>query len=340
MSFGIPIRNGLSVSLASYIGLGTARLTDTPALSLDFVGSTTLDPRITFTRTTTGTFIGSNGLIQSAAIDAPRYDYDPTTLALRGLLIEGTRTNLFLASLLNGTVLLTQNVTVTAQAYTISFYGTGTITLSGTASATITGTGAYPARTTYTFTPTAGTLICTVSGTVQFANCEAGAFASSFIPTAATTVQRTIDTASMTGTNFTSWFNASAGTFVAVADTAQLTPAPIVLGYSSLNTSSFLYFTSASNASTWNNSTALSTTGGAITNNTPQKAAMAYTESTRAVCLNRGAIATDSAAIGSPTGLYLGKPGSTSAQALFGHLSSVTYYNTYVTNAQLRQLTT
>lgn len=47
-----------------------------------------------FTRSTTATFIGSNGLIQSAAIDAPRFTYDPVTLAPKGLLIEGARTNL------------------------------------------------------------------------------------------------------------------------------------------------------------------------------------------------------------------------------------------------------
>jgi hypothetical protein len=53
---------------------------------------------ITFTRSTTGTFIGSNGLIQTAAIDAPRFDYDPATLAPKGLLMEEQRTNLLLYS--------------------------------------------------------------------------------------------------------------------------------------------------------------------------------------------------------------------------------------------------
>jgi hypothetical protein len=66
-----------------------------PSLILDFVGTGTLDPRITFTRASTATFTGSNGLIQTAAIDAPRFDYNPTTLAPLGLLIEEQRTNLF-----------------------------------------------------------------------------------------------------------------------------------------------------------------------------------------------------------------------------------------------------
>ena len=46
-----------------------------------------------FTRATTGTFIGSNGLIQTAAIDAPRFTHDPVTREVQGLLIEEQRTN-------------------------------------------------------------------------------------------------------------------------------------------------------------------------------------------------------------------------------------------------------
>jgi len=53
-----------------------------------------LDSGVTFTRGTTATFVGSDGLIQTAAINAPRFDYDPVTLAAKGLLIEEQRTNL------------------------------------------------------------------------------------------------------------------------------------------------------------------------------------------------------------------------------------------------------
>ena len=53
-----------------------------------------MDPRITFTRASTATFTGQNGRIQSAAINAPRFDYNPTTLAPLGLLIEEQRANL------------------------------------------------------------------------------------------------------------------------------------------------------------------------------------------------------------------------------------------------------
>jgi len=68
---------------------------DGSTLSLDFTAmGGTLDSRFTFTRSTTATFINSSGYVTSAAINAPRFDYNPTTLAPRGLLIEGSATNL------------------------------------------------------------------------------------------------------------------------------------------------------------------------------------------------------------------------------------------------------
>ena len=51
-----------------------------------------------FTRATTGTFIGSNGQIQTAAIDAPRFTHDPVTREVQGLLIEEARTNVVIDS--------------------------------------------------------------------------------------------------------------------------------------------------------------------------------------------------------------------------------------------------
>jgi len=69
------------------------------SLDLQFAADKTMTPRKgprpDFTRGSTGTFVGSNGLIQTAAVNAARFDHDPVTLASRGLLIEESRTNLY-----------------------------------------------------------------------------------------------------------------------------------------------------------------------------------------------------------------------------------------------------
>jgi len=65
-----------------------------PSLNLNFARSKTLDPRITFSRTTTGTYVESNGLIESVNTDEPRFDHDPVTGECLGLLIEQSRDNI------------------------------------------------------------------------------------------------------------------------------------------------------------------------------------------------------------------------------------------------------
>lgn len=77
---------------------------------------------ITFTRASTGTYFNSAGVLTSAAINAPRFDYNPSTLAAQGLLIEEARTNLITSSaaLPAGT-----NATVTPNTY-VALDGTTT----------------------------------------------------------------------------------------------------------------------------------------------------------------------------------------------------------------------
>jgi hypothetical protein len=67
---------------------------DGSTLNLDFTKMSALDSRFTYTRSTTATYINSSGYVASAAINEARFECDATTLAAKGLLIEGAATNL------------------------------------------------------------------------------------------------------------------------------------------------------------------------------------------------------------------------------------------------------
>ncbi|PWR17477.1 phage head spike fiber domain-containing protein, partial [Zavarzinia aquatilis] len=69
-----------------------------PAVHLEFVHSALIDPRLSFTRASTGTYIDRDGVLKTAQVNEPRIGYDPLTRERRGLLIEGARTNLALRS--------------------------------------------------------------------------------------------------------------------------------------------------------------------------------------------------------------------------------------------------
>jgi len=69
-----------------------------PVLLCDFMRSKALDPRFTFTRASTATFIDANGLVRTALSNTPRFEHDPTTGRCLGLLLEPARTNLVVNS--------------------------------------------------------------------------------------------------------------------------------------------------------------------------------------------------------------------------------------------------
>ena len=73
-----------------------------PALRMDFVNGTYhpggFGSAISFTRAGAARYFDASGVMQVAAADTPRIDHHPVTLARRGLLIEGARTNLVLNS--------------------------------------------------------------------------------------------------------------------------------------------------------------------------------------------------------------------------------------------------
>lgn len=145
-----------------------------------------------FTRASTANYWNSSGVLTSAANDVLRIGYNPLSLTdPPAAMIEAAATNL----LLNSATLSTQSVTVISNAYALSFYGTGTVVISGTHSHTVVGVGASPRRTTYTFTPTAGAITLTVTGSVLNAQLETGVTASSWITTTGSTATRAADIA-------------------------------------------------------------------------------------------------------------------------------------------------
>jgi hypothetical protein len=306
-----------------------------PKLALDFT-TAALDPRVTFTRTgNTATVTNSSGVIVGVNADIPRFDFDPVTLVCRGLLIEESRTNVLLNSLIDGAILGTQAVVVTAAARTLSFYGTGQVVLSGAASATVTGTGAYPTRTTFTFTPSAGVLTLTVTGTVQFAQLELGSFATSYIPTTTTALTRNADVATMTGTNFSDWYNATEGTFVVSATVSALQTIVQVDDGSNNNRIVLLGRTSGSGGA------------GAIVNGGVVQADIsvagwagsntvvsAYKQDSFAAAVNGNNFGTDLSGL-VPTVNQM-KIGRSVFNSMSGHMGKILYYPQRITNAEVQ----
>jgi len=312
-----------------------------PSLVLDW---TTGLPQagVDVVRAGVATFVGSDGLIQSASANTQRIDF---STGFSALLVEEARTNLLLNSLIDGTNLATQSVTVTAVAHTLSFYGTGSVALTGTHTATVNGLGAYPTQTTLTFTPTAGSLTLTVTGDVKFANLTLGSFATSFIPTSGATVTRNADVATMTGTNFSDWFNASEGaistTFVkngsvnfqsVLAISNNTSTSAIVFGHGSGAPNNNLRF-DVVNSGTQASITVLSPSN----INTLYTAVGAYKLDSFAAAANAATVGTDtSGTIPTVDRMYIGSRYDGTQNYLNGHIRKIMYWPYRLTNAEVR----
>ncbi len=319
---------------------------DQLALDLPFAATKSLSARIgptpTFTRGSSATFVDSNGLIQTAAVNAARFDHDPITLACRGLLIEESRNNLVFPS----DTLTTQTRTVTATAHTLSFYGTGTVVLSGVAIATVTGTGAYPTRTTLTFTPTAGSLTLTVTGSVTQAQLEAGSFPTSYIRTTTSALARSADVCSITGADFTGMYNQPEGSVISEGSVANLIGNNRGMWGINNNTASHGFLTFYNTASGGIVSQSRNTASTALpptfanSANTSFTRGLTYYSGGASISTN-GGTATDTVVTNSSQTMLTLQIGNMLAGAFYwsGHIASLRYYKKRLPNAKLQALT-
>lgn len=417
---------------AGHISRWSLGASGSASLELNFL-SGTLDPRITFTRASTATFVGSNGLIQSSAINTPRFDYNPATLAARGLLVEEQRANLIVQSegfdtaswnKINATVTnnasvsptgastadaMVENTTsgshgvqqflsyTTGLSYTISCYvkagtrswvrvvfpnaaftggpgsfydlsGAGALgTASGSPTArsiTAVGNGWYRITLTATATATAGgntVILAATADNSSFyagvagaealylwgAQLEAGAFVTSYIPTVASTVTRSPDIATITGANFSSWYNASEGTFVAkygaspnlfatylAASNGVVAQNSVHFDNDSGGTMRVVYYSGSSPQATLS----LGAYGTAGTVNT---VATAYSVNNFSASRNGGIVVTDTsgAVPVSVSQLNIGAdPGGAAVNVTNSHIVSITYYAKRLLDSQLQAL--
>lgn len=152
----------------------------------------------TFERDYEATYIDENGVIQTAAADVPRFQDG-------ALLLEPQRTQLY--ELTDN--LVTQTKSVDTDTYTVSFWGTGTITFSGSYSGSLVGVDDNT-RVEKTFEATAGSLVSTISGIVKKGQLELGSYATSYIANTTTvSVTRLADFSHSYGTVDT--FNSEEG---------------------------------------------------------------------------------------------------------------------------------
>jgi hypothetical protein len=423
MSF-LGFRNAVSIGVSPHATLGGPNLLNklSPSLLLNFAGAETLDPRITFTRASTATFTGSDGLIQTAAIDTPRFDYNPTTLAPLGLLIEEQRVNLFTysddfsnASWIKQNMTLSTDVVngpdnatmadklimnsgidpgagnqnglrktqaLTAGSYTYSIFAkaaefdvlrvrensetgglmnlnltTGAITIDSFAIAQFERASAVSFangwwRLSWTSKNNMSNMdryciraASTGNGTSGFfiwgAQLEAGEFPTSYIPTEASQVTRSADAASMTGTNFSSWYNAAEGTLFAEYSAVASGIRTINALNDGTDNESIRLRTNATNplfTVTDGGVDQADVDAGTVASNIVYKFAGAYMANSFAASISGGAAVTDtSGTLPTVDRAMLGN--SAANNYLNGYLRKIAYYPRRLSNAELQRIT-
>ena len=185
------------------------------------------------------------------------------------------------------------------------------------------------------------------------AQLETGSFPTSYIPTSGSTVTRSADLASMTGTNFSSWYNQSEGTLY--QDCTTRVPATALnpdVGVGAIMTASGnvqlgfyqVLNTSNLNAVVYQTATAYSANlslSGAWTQNVPSKAALAYKQNSFAASADGATPQTDSSGIVPiPNALDIGQLSTFPSNHIgAGTFARLTYYPVRLPDATLQALT-
>lgn len=191
-----------------------------------------------------------------------------------------------------------------------------------------------------TFTDADGSLFVTNgrTGFIWGAQLEAGSFATSYIPTTTTSLTRNADDVTMTGTNFSSWFNPTEGATMAQYTAGQ--------GISSLNVLAYEDAAPGANMTlhregqTWRyrtNLANLNLTGLGLT--TTNKTVFNYANSYYKVASNGLGAATNTGVGGPPTitQLFIGKGNNyAAARYMNGWIGKILYWPQKLTDAELQ----
>ena len=246
-------------------------------------------------------------------------------------------------SWLSAVIDLTTGLVVGSPTGTISVVAAGNswYRISGTANSDFTGNNVF-----YVYPAAGGTWVYQGNGVdgvfAWGAQLEAGAFATSYIPTTTTALTRNADVATMTGTNFSDWFNASEGTFSIDCIINTKPAAQILMEMSDGTSNNRLQFQRDSSSS---NLTYASIVGGAIPVNLSRTGAFvsdvgsicaAYKLDSYAVAVQGGSVATDTSGGVPPLDrLRIGATVAGTAPSS-GWYQKISYYQQRVINAEVQ----
>jgi hypothetical protein len=175
------------------------------------------------------------------------------------------------------------------------------------------------------------------------AQLEAGAFPTSYIPTTGTAATRTADVVSITGANFSSWFNPIEGT---LSSTFQITADPAVfpnhgvIGINDSSTSNRLEIRhSAAATATYGGVNVPLTSAATVSAGVFRRQAIAHSASSSANSINGLVSQTGSASPIAATRLALGMRDGQTAPVGAITFSRLTYWPTRLPNSTLQNIT-